>query len=177
MLGRALAHPEIYDGRLKPVDVQHITRTGYCLSQEHFERKLLDIYPPSLSLDGDLRTNAEGVQSGLFLQKLGDRVSTSPGDLERMKGARLVKGAPQAAVAAAFEEARAAGERKSAGAAARPEAKAVDPLQDAYRQRSAVVQEKGREKGVSLKRNMMSRQAGERSSRQRPSKGGYGRRR
>ena len=179
MLGRALAHPEIYDGRLKPVDVQHITRTGYCLSQEHFERKLLDIYPPSLSLDGDLRTNAEGVRSGLFLQKLGDRVTTSADDLERMKHARLAGGAPQAAVDAAYDEAMAAAEKKAAGSAVGREGptKTEDPLQDAYRQRSAVVQEKGREKGVSLKRNMMSRQAGERSSRQRPSKGGYGRRR
>ena len=44
MLGRALAHPEMYDRRLRPVDVQHITRTGYTLSQEHFERKLMKDY-------------------------------------------------------------------------------------------------------------------------------------
>ena len=162
MLGRALAHPEIYDGRLKPVDVQHITRTGYCLSQEYFERKLLDVYAPSLSLDGDLKAGDVGVQSGLFLRKLGDRVTTSAEDLERMKDARLAGGAPQAAVEAAFEEARAAGVRKAPDSSVRPDAKEkeADPLQEAYRQRSAVVQEKGAgKKGISLKRNMMSGQA------------------
>lgn len=44
MMGRALAHPEVYGSKAKPVDVQHITRQGYCLSQQHFERKLMETY-------------------------------------------------------------------------------------------------------------------------------------
>lgn len=48
MMGRALAHPEVYGSKAKPIDVQHITRQGYCLSQEHFEKKLLDIYTPTM---------------------------------------------------------------------------------------------------------------------------------
>lgn len=39
LLGYALAHPS--DGRVKPVDVQHITRSGYLLSQEYLENKLV----------------------------------------------------------------------------------------------------------------------------------------
>ena len=39
MLGYALAHPS--DGRTEPIDVQHITRNGYLLSQEFFENKLV----------------------------------------------------------------------------------------------------------------------------------------
>ena len=39
MLGYALAHPS--DGRTEPIDVQHITRKGYLLSQEFFENKLV----------------------------------------------------------------------------------------------------------------------------------------
>ena len=44
MMGRALAHPEVYGSKAKPMDVQHITRQGYTLSQEHFERKLMGTY-------------------------------------------------------------------------------------------------------------------------------------
>ncbi len=42
MIGRALAHPEIYDAShtIQPVDVQHITKSGYTLTQEFFENKL-----------------------------------------------------------------------------------------------------------------------------------------
>ena len=39
MLGYALAHPT--DGRVKPVDVQHITRSGQLLSQEVLENRLV----------------------------------------------------------------------------------------------------------------------------------------
>lgn len=39
MVGYALAHPK--DGRVKPVDVQHITRGGYLLSQEFLETRLI----------------------------------------------------------------------------------------------------------------------------------------
>ena len=39
MVGYALAHPR--DGRIKPVDVQHITRSGYLLSQEYLENRLI----------------------------------------------------------------------------------------------------------------------------------------
>ena len=39
MLGYALAHPA--DGRVKPVDVQHITCGGYLLSQEYLETRLV----------------------------------------------------------------------------------------------------------------------------------------
>ena len=39
MLGYSLAHPS--DGRVKPIDVQHITRSGYLLSQDYLEAKLV----------------------------------------------------------------------------------------------------------------------------------------
>ena len=39
MVGYALAHPS--DGRVKAVDVQHITRGGYLLSQDYLERKVV----------------------------------------------------------------------------------------------------------------------------------------
>lgn len=38
MLGYALAHPS--DGRIEPIDVQHITRSGYLLSQDFLEHRL-----------------------------------------------------------------------------------------------------------------------------------------
>ena len=41
MMGRALAHPEVYGSTAEPIDVQHITRKGYVLSQEFFEKKLV----------------------------------------------------------------------------------------------------------------------------------------
>lgn len=53
MLGRALAHPEIYDRRLKPMDVQHIIRQGYCLSQEYLENRMMKLYVPSDGRDDD----------------------------------------------------------------------------------------------------------------------------
>lgn len=46
MMGRALAHPEIYGSKAKPIDVQHITRQGYTLEQGYFERKMVDTYGP-----------------------------------------------------------------------------------------------------------------------------------
>ena len=46
MMGRALAHPEIYGSKAKPIDVQHITRQGYTLEQVYFERKMVDTYGP-----------------------------------------------------------------------------------------------------------------------------------
>lgn len=48
MMGRALAHPEIYGSKAKPIDVQHIIRQGYTLGQDYFERKLLENYGPHI---------------------------------------------------------------------------------------------------------------------------------
>ena len=42
MVGYALAHPS--DGRIKPVDVQHITRKGVLISQDFLEKKLVKAY-------------------------------------------------------------------------------------------------------------------------------------
>ena len=39
MVGYALAHPA--DGRIKPIDVQHITRKGILLSQDYLEKKVI----------------------------------------------------------------------------------------------------------------------------------------
>lgn len=39
MLGYSLAHPS--DRRVQPIDVQHITRSGYLLSQDYLETKLV----------------------------------------------------------------------------------------------------------------------------------------
>ena len=39
MVGYALAHPA--DGRIKPMDVQHITRKGILLSQDYLEKKVI----------------------------------------------------------------------------------------------------------------------------------------
>ncbi len=44
MMGRALAHPEVYGSKSKPIDVQHITRSGYTLSQSFMEQKMLSNY-------------------------------------------------------------------------------------------------------------------------------------
>ena len=48
MMGRALAHPECYfqgEGPVpEPVDVEHITRAGYLLSQSYFEDKMMKTY-------------------------------------------------------------------------------------------------------------------------------------
>ena len=60
LLGRALAHPEIYDRRLKPVDVQHITRGGYVLGQDYFERKMMRDYFPDVGGQGTLALDFSG---------------------------------------------------------------------------------------------------------------------
>lgn len=44
MLGRALEHPDIYDKRVKPVSVVHITRKGYTVSQEDLELGMMKDY-------------------------------------------------------------------------------------------------------------------------------------
>lgn len=51
MMGRALAHPEVYGSRAKAIDVQHITRQGYTLSQDYFEKKLVKTYAPVLNME------------------------------------------------------------------------------------------------------------------------------
>lgn len=42
MVGYALAHPT--DGRIKPLDVQHITRKGILISQDYLEKKIMKAY-------------------------------------------------------------------------------------------------------------------------------------
>lgn len=42
MVGYALAHPT--DGRIKPMDVQHITRKGVLISQDYLEKKVTKAY-------------------------------------------------------------------------------------------------------------------------------------
>ncbi len=65
MMGRALSHPEIYDKRVKPVDVQHITRTGNVVSQSELEGKMLVNYgaykskePINISFSGNALAKA-----------------------------------------------------------------------------------------------------------------------
>lgn len=72
MIGRALVHPEVYDPSLEPIDVQHVTRSGFCLSQAYFEKKLMDLYSPTLVQNGDLKMSEGGVSSDRFLNELGD---------------------------------------------------------------------------------------------------------
>lgn len=107
MLGRALEHPEVYGSRAKPIDVQHITRQGYVLSQEHFERKLMDVYLLKENPDAHRELQAAvmnpdmGVAlavSGMSQKDMKDIVSKDPtynkrlSEAYRMRGAELLKG-------------------------------------------------------------------------------------
>ena len=153
MLGRALAHPEIYDGRLKPMDVQHITRMGYTLDQGHFERKMMKDYglSDSPAEDRSLASSADlGVSSKDVIGKMGEAETQT----ERRIGA-----------AVALHAAVVAGEMKDVGTEATSPLKPASggrSLDLAYEMRGKYLLEKGAaNKAISLKRNMLSRQAKE----------------
>lgn len=131
MLGRALAHPEVYGSRAKPIDVRHITRQGYTLSQDYFERRMVAAYSAVMA------SSLEASRRADILSRRGVRQA---GELEAARR-------EAAATSEAFRKAV-----EGEGDLARL-IEAGDPavIAEAYRMRGEALVS-GREKGVSLRR-------------------------
>ena len=89
MLGYALAHPA--DGRVKPIDVQHITRGGYLLSQEYLETRL--VRDLGLSDKPDALAEAMRIKGKALVERTRDNLPISlkrnMQDRNREKGSRI----------------------------------------------------------------------------------------
>ena len=131
MLGRALAHPEVYGSRAKPIDVRHIIRQGYTLSQDYFERRMVAAYSAVM---------ASSLEAGRRADILSGRGARLAGELEAARR-------EAAATSEAFRKA-VSGEGDLARLI-----EAGDPavIAEAYRMRGEALV-RGREKGVSLRR-------------------------